>query len=278
MCWADNAVGQQKDPCVFHLIAAGKPDAPYNCTLINQTSDGLDVECSEGRFQLFLIEFNQFMRSELRIQSISFNINLMRENFLLKYVSILVFLLDITCIGAGFDGGQRQWFVMEIFDQQSGLLQANISSRYPIFTIGGLDPGRFLRIIIFAVNGKGVSDAIALEAFTLKVAEKQTGSHSQFEITSILTVGIIIGVLTAVCFIALGTIVAMKLRRVKSRRHTGHGQADSQQGKTRPGNLPIKEKISLPLGSGEMDDLYDDKNPDVVPCNDGEWRWGWRGK
>lgn len=48
MCWADNAVGQQKEPCVFHIIAAGKPDAPYNCTLVNQTSDGLEVDCNEG--------------------------------------------------------------------------------------------------------------------------------------------------------------------------------------------------------------------------------------
>lgn len=160
---------------------------------------------------------------------------------------------------------------MEIFDQQSGLLQANISSRYPIFTIGGLDPGRLLRITIFAVNGKGVSDSISLEAFTLKVAEKQTGSHIQFEITSILTVGIVIGVLTAICCIALGTILAIKLRKVKNKRLAGNGQSDSQQGKLRPGNLPIKEKISLPLGSGDMDDLYDDKNPDVVPCNEGKF-------
>lgn len=51
MCLADNAVGQQKDPCVFHLIAAGKPDAPYNCTIVNQTSDGLDVDCAEGMYR-----------------------------------------------------------------------------------------------------------------------------------------------------------------------------------------------------------------------------------
>lgn len=51
MCWADNAVGQQKEPCVFHIIAAGKPDSPYNCTLVNQTSDGLEVDCNEGKYQ-----------------------------------------------------------------------------------------------------------------------------------------------------------------------------------------------------------------------------------
>lgn len=186
------------------------------------------------------------------------------------------FLTKITYISLfclGFDGGQRQWFVMEIFDQQTGLLQANISSKYPLFTIGGLDAGRFLRIVIFAANSKGASDSVQLEAFTLKVAEKQTGVHAQFEITPILTIGIFIGVLTAIICIALGTILAIKLRTVK-RRHRGHGQQhDGQPGKTystRPGNLPIKEKISLPLGAGELDDLYDDKNPDVVPCNEGK--------
>lgn len=48
MCWADNVVGQQKEPCVFHIIAAGKPDPPYNCTITNQTSDGLEIDCNEG--------------------------------------------------------------------------------------------------------------------------------------------------------------------------------------------------------------------------------------
>uniref|UniRef100_A0A1A9WRF7 Uncharacterized protein n=1 Tax=Glossina brevipalpis TaxID=37001 RepID=A0A1A9WRF7_9MUSC len=47
MCWADNNVGQQKEPCVFHLIAAGKPEMPANCTVVNQTSDSLEVYCIE---------------------------------------------------------------------------------------------------------------------------------------------------------------------------------------------------------------------------------------
>lgn len=58
MCWADNAVGQQKEPCVFHIIAAGKPDPPYNCTLVNQTSDGLEVDCNEGMCTLFKSKIN----------------------------------------------------------------------------------------------------------------------------------------------------------------------------------------------------------------------------
>ena len=26
MCWARNKVGEQRKPCVFHIIAAGRPD------------------------------------------------------------------------------------------------------------------------------------------------------------------------------------------------------------------------------------------------------------
>jgi len=38
-----------------------------------------------------------------------------------------------------------------------------------------LDAGRLFRIYVYAVNGRGRSDAIALDGYTLKAAEKQTG-------------------------------------------------------------------------------------------------------
>ncbi|XP_031621517.1 synaptogenesis protein syg-2 [Contarinia nasturtii] len=219
MCWADNAVGQQKEPCVFHIIAAGKPDSPYNCTLVNQTSEGLEVDCNEG-----------------------------------------------------FDGGQRQWFRMEIIDQQTGILIANLSSFQPEFDVRGLDSERLLRISVMAINARGVSDSVILEAQTLKAAEKRMGPNAQFELTPVLSIGIFIGVLTALVCIAFGTALALKLRTTEQlRRRRLHQPNDSQFDKpfsTRPGNLPIKDKISLPLGVGDLDDVYDDKNPDVVPYNE----------
>lgn len=76
----------------------------------------------------------------------------------------------------GFDGGgQGQIFIMETFDQHTGVLQANVSSKYPIFNVGGLDAGKLLKILIYAANVKGKSEAVTLEAYTLKAAEKQTG-------------------------------------------------------------------------------------------------------
>lgn len=75
----------------------------------------------------------------------------------------------------GFDGGLRQWFLLEIFDQQTATLQANISSKYPVLSVNGLDSGRFFKIFVYAVNLRGRSEAVVLEGYTLKAAEKQTG-------------------------------------------------------------------------------------------------------
>lgn len=75
----------------------------------------------------------------------------------------------------GFDGGQRQWFRMEIIDQQTGMLIANLSSFQPEFDVTGLDSERLLKLAVMAVNQRGVSDRVILEAQTLKAAEKRMG-------------------------------------------------------------------------------------------------------
>ncbi|BES90972.1 CD80-like C2-set immunoglobulin domain [Nesidiocoris tenuis] len=47
-CWGSNMVGVQKIPCVYQVVAAGRPFPLVNCSILNQTSDTLDVECVEG--------------------------------------------------------------------------------------------------------------------------------------------------------------------------------------------------------------------------------------
>ncbi|KZC13410.1 Nephrin [Dufourea novaeangliae] len=229
-CWASNTAGQQKNPCVFHIIPAGKPEPPYNCTLSNQTTKSLSVECF-----------------------------------------------------AGFDGGQSQHFLLEVFDQATGNLQANITSKEnAAFTVQDLEPGKNLNMVLYAINAKGRSDPARLEGYTLKIAEKQTGIEHHvhqpsavlmmivafrhdytravrvlftgtpvpFEITPLL--GGLIGVVTALLLITITILAAMKIR---SERRTH-----------RPNDLPLK-KGTAP----SSEDLYDtdDRNPDVVPVNKG---------
>lgn len=101
----------------------GHPDSPFNCTILNQTTMSLEVECIEG-----------------------------------------------------FDGGQPQWFLLEVRDGQTGQLQANISNKFPVFSVNHLSPGQVLKLVVVAVNNKGRSESVFLEGYTLKVAEKQTGN------------------------------------------------------------------------------------------------------
>ncbi|XP_030760739.1 uncharacterized protein LOC115885855 [Sitophilus oryzae] len=48
LCYGRNEIGMQKEPCVFYVTPAGKPDALSNCSISNQTTDSLFLECSEG--------------------------------------------------------------------------------------------------------------------------------------------------------------------------------------------------------------------------------------
>lgn len=66
---------------------------------------------------------------------------------------------------------------MEIVDQQTGILIANLSSTQPVFAVSGLDSERLLQIAVMAVNSKGVSDPVLLEVLTLKAPEKRLGKH-----------------------------------------------------------------------------------------------------
>ncbi|XP_047114831.1 neural cell adhesion molecule 2 isoform X1 [Schistocerca piceifrons] len=69
-CWATNAVGNQRAPCVFQVVAAGRPFPLVNCTVVNQTSDSLHVECLEsfdgGLPQSFLMEVLELPQLQLR--------------------------------------------------------------------------------------------------------------------------------------------------------------------------------------------------------------------
>ncbi|XP_063831610.1 hemicentin-1 [Ostrinia nubilalis] len=59
-CYGANTVGKQKVPCLFQLVAAGRPFHLQNCSVANQSIDSLYVECVEnfdgGLPQTFLME------------------------------------------------------------------------------------------------------------------------------------------------------------------------------------------------------------------------------
>ncbi|CAH0550162.1 unnamed protein product, partial [Brassicogethes aeneus] len=75
--------------------------------------------------------------------------------------------LHVECI-EGFDGGLQQEFIMEVYDTQTRKLVSNVTSRNPVFTVGGLESGLGYDVGLYAANKKGRSGVSHLDAFTLK--------------------------------------------------------------------------------------------------------------
>ncbi|CAH2265175.1 jg16831 [Pararge aegeria aegeria] len=69
LCWAHNRIGKQRVPCVYHIIAAGRPDQVHNCTLVNASLTSFGVRCSEGfnggMPQSFLLEVRDIVTQEI---------------------------------------------------------------------------------------------------------------------------------------------------------------------------------------------------------------------
>ncbi|XP_045537741.1 nephrin [Papilio machaon] len=47
-CFAVNAAGRQETPCVYKIVPADRPSTLQNCSIVNQSSESLSVECTEG--------------------------------------------------------------------------------------------------------------------------------------------------------------------------------------------------------------------------------------
>uniref|UniRef100_A0A0N8ECY9 Sidestep protein n=2 Tax=Daphnia magna TaxID=35525 RepID=A0A0N8ECY9_9CRUS len=167
LCWGRNAVGEQREPCVYRIFLGVRPDPPNNCSVLNQTADAVEVWCRPG-----------------------------------------------------FDGGHPQLFQFEIFDTQSAVLLYNKSGRYPHLRVGNLESGVKLFIQISSYNQRGRSPFVQLEAYTIKIADKQTVIMETEGWASMLGMasGIPVSIVIAYIIIAL---VARFRRRNNSRSTQG---------------------------------------------------------
>ncbi|CAH1102842.1 unnamed protein product [Psylliodes chrysocephalus] len=70
LCFASNRIGIQRTPCVFHIIAAGRPDQVHNCTVLNISMTSFNIRCSEGFNgglpQSFLLEIRESQSQDLK--------------------------------------------------------------------------------------------------------------------------------------------------------------------------------------------------------------------
>lgn len=69
LCWAQNSLGQQAEPCTYQVVPAERPDPVRNCRLLNASDIQLTVACEPGYDggidQSFYMEVYDSRRHEL---------------------------------------------------------------------------------------------------------------------------------------------------------------------------------------------------------------------
>ncbi|KAG8222031.1 hypothetical protein J437_LFUL002793, partial [Ladona fulva] len=163
-CWAENSVGHQGAPCVYQVVAAGKPFPVRNCTLFNQTSTSVEVSCIPG-----------------------FDGGLPQRFLLELYTEADLPLPYETEEGVITAGGVSTRPLL------------SMTSERPMFTLADLEPEVAFRVAVFAVNSKGRSSAVVLDEVTFRDPEKRTGESNSpirfrpaggpFEISRAITTG-----------------------------------------------------------------------------------------
>jgi hypothetical protein len=78
----------------------------------------------------------------------------------------------------GFNGGLPQSFLLEVRESNSQELRANLTSPVPRFSVTHLESGALYQACIYAYNDKGRSEAMVVQAGTLRLPEKQLTSDS----------------------------------------------------------------------------------------------------
>lgn len=78
----------------------------------------------------------------------------------------------------GFNGGLPQSFLLEVRESNSQELRVNLTSPVPRFNVTHLDSGALYQACIYAYNDKGRSEAMVVQAGTLRLPEKQLTSES----------------------------------------------------------------------------------------------------
>ncbi|XP_067207979.1 neural cell adhesion molecule 2-like isoform X2 [Linepithema humile] len=132
-CWASNQVGKQRTPCLFQVIAAGRPYALHNCSA-TEMSAPLDME-------------------ELGTKSGTG--------------------LVVRCLEGYDGGLPIYSYQLEVVADEDGgpiLLNKTVpaSPNGPTFEVAGLTTGRSYRLFLYAINAKGRSEPAILEPVTLK--------------------------------------------------------------------------------------------------------------
>uniref|UniRef100_A0A2H8TFI4 Nephrin n=1 Tax=Melanaphis sacchari TaxID=742174 RepID=A0A2H8TFI4_9HEMI len=249
-CRASNTAGQQVEPCVFHVIAAVRPDPPFNCTSGDRTQFSVHVWCTQGFdggvAQRFALEaYDSAGRADGG--------------------------------PSGLDDGYGGPAVAA--DGPAPPMLANLTADRPDFTLRQLSPSVGLRLAVYAYNSRGTSDRTWLTAYTLNSPDQQTtsgssavgaGGNDHFRLTPVVA-----GLLAVTIVSAVAAAAVMCALRVRSRRHRNQRRQDlcgAGTGSIMGGGVGGGAAVIAVCKQKTDDDddeytaaLDPDKNPDLIP-------------
>ncbi|KYN16102.1 hypothetical protein ALC57_11627 [Trachymyrmex cornetzi] len=154
-CWASNQVGKQRTPCLFQVIAAGRPYALHNCSA-TEMSAPLDME-------------------ELGTKSGTG--------------------LIVRCLEGYDGGLPIHSYQLEVVSDEDGgpiLLNKTVPAgpNGPTFEVAGLTTGKSYRLFLYAINAKGRSEPAILEPVTLKGVAMYTTGNTDASMLNPLLLGL----------------------------------------------------------------------------------------
>ncbi|XP_014608132.1 PREDICTED: hemicentin-2-like [Polistes canadensis] len=183
----------------------------------------------------------------------------------------------------GFNGGLPQSFLLEVRESNSQELRANLTSTVPRFSVAQLESGALYQACIYAYNDKGRSEAMVVQAGTLRLPEKQLTSESErprqnVRLTPMLSV--MIGVVTALVIVAIIVMIVLRIQHTNVEER-GKSQMEEHGKQSKP--APIQRELRFREGSSLLADEKhpgspfrkldtsgdlsesDEKNPDIIP-------------
>ncbi|XP_029055786.1 neural cell adhesion molecule 2 isoform X1 [Osmia lignaria lignaria] len=154
-CWATNQVGKQRAPCLFQVIAAGRPYALHNCSA-TEMSAPLDNEELSAKSGTGLL---------------------------------------VRCLEGYDGGLPIYSYQLEVVSDEDGgpiLLNKTVpaSPNGPMFEVAGLTTGKSYRLFLYAINAKGRSEPAILEPVTLKGVAMYTTGTTDASMLSPLLLGL----------------------------------------------------------------------------------------
>lgn len=154
-CWASNQVGKQRTPCLFQVIAAGRPYPLHNCSA-TEMSAPLDMEELGAKSGTGLV---------------------------------------VRCLEGYDGGLPIYSYQLEVVaDEDEGPILLNktvpAESNGPTFEVAGLTTGRSYRLYLYAINAKGRSEPFVLEPVTLKGVAMYTTGNTDASMLNPLLLGL----------------------------------------------------------------------------------------